>query len=103
MNDSALAQAADPHQSPLALQRLPQVLAVTGLSSAALYQRISAGLFPRPVKVGPKRSAWPSNEVQAIVRAHIAGRTESEIAELARDLHQRRGGNSQAEAANRAA
>lgn len=91
MNASALAQIANPPQFPVSLLRVPVVLGQTGLCRASLYKRVAAGLFPRPVKAfGRQRAGWPSNEVQALVHAHIAGATESDIADLVRTLHERR-------------
>ncbi len=72
------------------LDRLPQTLAVIGLTRSALYARVAAGLFTRPVAIGPKCKAWPSDEVQAIVQAHVAGASEAEIAALVQALHDRR-------------
>ncbi len=87
MNDSALAQVANPPQS-ISLLRIPVVLGQTGLCRASLYKRIASGLFVRPVKAfGRQRAGWPSNEVQALVHAHIAGATEPQIAALVSDLH----------------
>jgi prophage regulatory protein len=81
--------------SPLSLLRVPTVMARTGLCRASLYKRITAGLFPRPVKAfGRQRAGWPSDEVETLIRAHVAGKPESDIAELVRALHERRGGNS---------
>lgn len=83
----------------ISLLRIPQVLSMTGLTRAALYKRTAAGYFVSPVKAcGPKRAAWPSDEVQEIIRAHIAGKSEADIAALVRALHQRRGGPSQSPA-----
>jgi predicted DNA-binding transcriptional regulator AlpA len=88
MNDSTQAQVAN---SPVSLLRIPVVLGQTGLCRASLYKRVAAGLFVRPVKAfGRQRAGWPSNEVQALVHAHIAGASESDIAELVRALHERR-------------
>jgi prophage regulatory protein len=97
MNNHALAQGANPPQFPISLLRIPVVMARTGLCRASLYKRISAGLFPRPVKAfGRQRAGWPSDEVETLIRAHVAGASESRIAELVAELHAHRGGPSQA-------
>jgi prophage regulatory protein len=89
MNSHAPALSAD--NSPVSLLRIPQVLSMTGLTRAALYKRAAAGYFVRPVRAcGPKRAGWPSDEVQAIIRAHIRGDGESEIKDLVSTLHARR-------------
>jgi prophage regulatory protein len=48
---------------PQNLIRLPQVLRCTGLSRATLYRLARVGAFPRPVKIGPRASAWRAHEV----------------------------------------
>jgi len=66
--------------------RLPAVLAATGRSRSSLYADVKAGLFVAPIKIGRRASAWPSDEVAAIIRARIAGATEDEIRELVAQL-----------------
>ncbi len=69
-------------------------MARTGLCRASLYQRIAAGLFPRPVKAfGRQRAGWPSNEIDTLIRAHIEGASESRIGEIVSEFHARRGGH----------
>lgn len=43
--------------------RKPDVLRITGLSSSALYRRISDGTFPKQVKIGAKAVAWRQSEI----------------------------------------
>lgn len=62
--------------------RLPCVNKRTGDSRSTLYLRISQGLFTRPVKLGPRASGWPDYEVDAIVAARIAGKSDTEIRAL---------------------
>jgi prophage regulatory protein len=91
MTNPALATAADNHS--IRLQRLPEVqAAVGGLSRANIYARVARGLLPRPVKIG-KAISWPANEIASIVAAHVAGKSEEDIASLVQSLHQNRTGN----------
>ena len=73
-----------------ALLRLPSVLKKTGDSRSALYQKVSNGTFPRPVKIGRRASAWPDSEIDAVIAARIAGRPEAEIRALVDELHTQR-------------
>lgn len=91
MNNSAVAHVAD-HHSQIRLHRLPEVQAAIGLSRANIYSRVARGLLPRPVKIGNSIS-WPSNEIQSIVAAHVAGKSEADIAALVRTLQNNRTGN----------
>jgi len=62
--------------------RLPTVKAESGYSRSTLYLRISQGLWPKPVSLGPRAVGWPSDEVAAINAARISGKTDDEIREL---------------------
>ena len=73
------------------LIRMPAVKAATGhRSHASIYNAIRAGLFTKPVPIGERAVAWPDGEVQAIIAARIAGKSEAEIRELVQRLHAKR-------------
>ena len=59
-------------------------------SHASIYGLIRVGLWPQPVKIGERSSGWPSDEVQAINAARIAGQTDEQIRELVKQLHAKR-------------
>jgi predicted DNA-binding transcriptional regulator AlpA len=52
--------------------RRPQVAAIFPVSKAGLYQRIAAGTFPPPIKVGAA-SVWELAEVESVMAAMAAG------------------------------
>lgn len=54
-------------------------------SRSATYSAIEHGLLPRPIKIG-KRAVWPASEIDTVVRARIAGRSEAEIRTLVKKL-----------------
>lgn len=62
--------------------RLPAVKAESGSSRSTIYLRIRQGLWPKPVKLGPRSIGWPSSEVAAINAARIAGMPDDEIRAL---------------------
>jgi len=72
------------------LLRLPSILSRTGLGRSTLYRRIDSGLFPRPIRIGPRTVAWPETEIDAINAARAACKSDPEIRELVDSLHQRR-------------
>ena len=43
------------------LIRLPQVESLTGLRRAHIYGLARRGLFPKPIKIGARASAWTRN------------------------------------------
>ena len=77
-------------RTPNAILRRSQVQGRTGLSRSTMYERIKAGVFPRPVLLGPRAVGWPENEVAALNAARIAGRSEAEIRELVARLQANR-------------
>ncbi|MCQ8104119.1 AlpA family phage regulatory protein [Methylomonas sp. SURF-2] len=72
------------------LYRRPTVQQVTGDSRSTLYRKISKGLFTKPVSIGGERVAWPANEVQAIINARIAGKSDDQIKALVIELESAR-------------
>jgi prophage regulatory protein len=73
------------------LLRRPVVEKSIGWSRATIYRRIKKGLFTTPIEIGGERVAWPANEVQAIINARIAGKSEDEIKKLVKELEAARG------------
>lgn len=77
----------------MAMLRMPAVLAETGYRShSSIYNAIIRGLFTKPVRIGQRAVAWPSEEVHAINAARIAGKSEDEIREVVSHLHSARNG-----------
>ncbi len=68
------------------LLRLPQVLDAIGESRSNLYLKIKAGTFPPGVSLGLRSKAWPDYEVQAIIAARIASKTDDHIRLLVKTL-----------------
>lgn len=68
------------------LLRLPSVKSETGASRSTIYLRIQQGLWPKPVKLGPRSVAWPASEVAALNAARIAGMADIEIRALVAKL-----------------
>jgi prophage regulatory protein len=75
----------------LALIRLHQVEALTGLKRSTLYARIAAGTFPASVPLGPRVVAWVSSEIDAINSAIVNGAGDAALKGLVRALHFQRG------------
>ena len=75
----------------MAILRMQAVKAETGhRSHASIYNAIRDGLFTTGVAIGQRAVGWPSDEVQAINAARIAGQSETEIRELVHGLHAKR-------------
>lgn len=64
------------------LIRIRDVITRTGCPRSTLYLRISQGLFTRPVRIGVRAVAWPIHEIDAILKAWVAGYTEAQMGAL---------------------
>ena len=49
---------------PVQLLRRPEVEAMTALSRSALYEAMTRGDFPRPIRIGPRGVRWIAAEIQ---------------------------------------
>ena len=75
----------------MSILRMPAVKAETGhRSHDSIYNAIRAGTFTRPVQIGERSVGWPSDEVQAINAARIAGKSDADIRALVNRLHEKR-------------
>ena len=51
-----------------ALLRLPQVLNLIPLSRSAWWAGCKNGRYPKPVKIGPRTTAWRAEDIKALLR-----------------------------------
>jgi prophage regulatory protein len=68
------------NQNQLRAERMPQVLWRTGLTRSLLFAKISAGEFPKPIKISARATAFMSHEVDAWLVARAASRTPQRAA-----------------------
>ena len=68
------------------LMRLPKVEDKTGYKKSMVYDLADKGLFPEPIKIGERAVAWIESEIDAIVAARIAGKSDDEIREIVKTL-----------------
>src|SRR5919198_2908625 len=54
-----------------AILRLPAVKVRTGRSRSSIYADVQAGLFPAPIKIGPRAVGWLESEVEAWLAQQI--------------------------------
>lgn len=72
------------------LLKLQGVLALTATSRSTHYQNIKQGLMVPPVSQGLQAVAYPEHEIQAIIGARIAGKSDDEIRTTVADLVKQR-------------
>lgn len=64
------------------IRRIAAVCQVRGRSRSGHYKDIQDGLYPPPVKIGPRASGHPDDEVAAMNAARIVEMSEDEIRRL---------------------
>ena len=74
------------HRGAERLLRLPRVLDRLPQGRSSFYARIDQGLFTPGIPLGPRMVAWPESEVDALIAARIAGKTDDEIRTLVSNL-----------------
>ena len=70
--------------------KMPEVLIQRARSNSSHYRDIQNGLFTNPVNLAQRAVGWPTNEVNILIAAQIAGLTEDEIRSLVAELHAKR-------------
>jgi predicted DNA-binding transcriptional regulator AlpA len=55
--------------SPTGFLRLKQVLALVPISKSAWWDGCKTGRFPKPVKLGPRTTAWKAEDIAALVKS----------------------------------
>ena len=74
------------------LLRVSQILTEkVRVGRSSFYSGVSRGLWPSPVRISARCSAWPEEEIDEILRARVAGASDAAIRHLVEDIHARRG------------
>jgi len=47
--------------------RLPQILKIFPVSKSSWWEGCRSGIFPKPVKLGPRTSAWRVEDIRALM------------------------------------
>lgn len=65
----------------------PAVSDLTAKPRATLYKEIRLGLFVRPVRLGPRSVGWFLHEIEEMLKARLAGKSDDDIRVLVDELH----------------
>jgi prophage regulatory protein len=74
--ETAALQTATASSSPPRLERLPAVIARTGLGRTTIQRLIAAGTFPQPVRLTGRSIAFVASEVDAWIAAQVTARDQ---------------------------
>lgn len=47
--------------------RLPQILAAIPVSKSSWWNGVKSGKYPKPVKLGPRTTAWRVDDIRALI------------------------------------
>jgi len=59
--------------------KLKSVVKTTGLSRSTIYNKISEGVFPKPIRLGERAIGFLESEVQAFVALLVKGVSNEEM------------------------
>jgi prophage regulatory protein len=62
--------------------RLPRLIDKLSISRSSIYQHISQGLIPPPIKIGERSVVWVDGEIEQILSARIRGESTSAIKKI---------------------
>lgn len=65
-------QTASPERAELRILRRRQVEERVGLSCSTIYAAITAGTFPKPIRLGAQSVGWLESEIMAWLRERVA-------------------------------
>lgn len=74
----------------ITIQRLVTAKVKLGISRSTVYLQVSQGLLTKPIHIGLRAVGWPSNELDAILNARIAGKSQNDIKALVIELENQR-------------
>ena len=57
---------------------IDEVLEKTTFGRSSLYAKVSKGLFPKPIKVGGRKIAWPQSEVDQMMDFYLSTTNEED-------------------------
>lgn len=62
-----------------AILRLPVVITRTGLSRSSIYDYAQKGIFPKPIKLGPRAVGWLEPEIEQWIQDQVAANRAGQV------------------------
>ena len=72
--------------SKIQYNTIDEVLRRKAIGRSTLYQEIKQGLFPKPVKIGRRKIAWPQHEVDQMMLLYLRATSLNEVKQHVSDL-----------------
>lgn len=63
----------------ITILRLPEVKKRTGLARSTIYLRLTQGIFPKPINLGPRSVGWVEQDIENWLTQKINERGGMEI------------------------
>ncbi|MEP7703502.1 AlpA family phage regulatory protein [Paraglaciecola sp. 25GB23A] len=70
----------------LIINRKPEVIKRLGISKATFHTRINQNLLPPPISLGQRAVGYLQHEIDAVIAAMVAGKSNAEVKLLVSDL-----------------
>jgi len=67
------------YNTNLKIIRKPEACSLAGLSNTSLFEQTKAGIFPPPIALGARAVGFIFHEIQAVLTARAAGKSDDEI------------------------
>lgn len=74
------------YNQSISLIRRKQLEQRMGIGRSTIYLRINQSLITPPVSLGANSVGWPEHEINAIIAARVAGKSDDEIKVLVSEL-----------------
>jgi prophage regulatory protein len=65
--------------------RLPKILTLIPVGKSTWWEGVKSGRFPKPVKLGPRTTAWRAEDIQHLIRKYPTCRTSHTINDYLKD------------------
>ena len=72
--------------SKIIYNTIGEVLRRKAIGRSTLYAEIQQGTFPKPIKLGKRKVAWPQHEVDQMMIFYLRSPSEQQVQDFVRDL-----------------
>ena len=72
--------------SKIQYNTVDEVLRRLGTGRSTLYTKVQQGAFPKPIKLGKRKVAWPQHEVDQMMIFYLRSPSERQVQDFVREL-----------------